>query len=59
MIKYTHYVALLDLVDLKVIVRLEGLGQFTNPITSSGIEPCNLRACRLMPVLRYWERQVC
>jgi hypothetical protein len=48
MINYTHYVALLDLVDLKVIVRLERLRQFTNPMSSSGIELCNLPACKLV-----------
>jgi hypothetical protein len=31
------------LVDPRTIVRLEGLGQFKNPMTSSGIEPVTLQ----------------
>jgi hypothetical protein len=29
--------------DPRAIVRLEGLGQLKNPMTSSGIEPANFR----------------
>jgi hypothetical protein len=32
-------------VDSRVIVRLEGLGELKNPLTSSGIEP----ACSIVP----------
>jgi hypothetical protein len=31
------------LVDLRAIVRLEGLGQLKNPMNLSGIEPANFR----------------
>jgi hypothetical protein len=34
-------------VDPSAIVRLEGLGQFKNPMTSSGIEPATLRLVAL------------
>jgi hypothetical protein len=30
-------------VDLRAIVRLEGLGELKNPMTSSGLEPVTLR----------------
>jgi hypothetical protein len=32
-------------VDPRAIVRLEGLGQLKNPMTSSGIEPATFQAC--------------
>jgi hypothetical protein len=30
-------------VDSKAIVKLEGLGKFKNPVTSSGLEPATFR----------------
>jgi hypothetical protein len=33
------------------LVRLEGLGELKNPLTSLRIEPCNLQACRIAPLV--------
>jgi hypothetical protein len=37
--EYSWYSFLLEAVDPRAIVRLEGLGQLKNPMTSSRIEP--------------------
>jgi hypothetical protein len=44
-------------VDLRAIVRLEGLRQLKNPMTSSGIEPATFRlvACCLNELQRSWK----
>jgi hypothetical protein len=36
-------------VDLRTIMRLEGLGQFKNPMTSSGFESATFRLVALVP----------
>jgi hypothetical protein len=36
-------------VDPRAIVRLEGLGQLKNPMTSSGIEPMSFWLCSIVP----------
>jgi hypothetical protein len=38
-------------IDPRVIVRLEGLGQLKNPMTSSGIEPATFRLVATLPIV--------
>jgi hypothetical protein len=41
--RFMVLISVRDLVDPQAIVRLEGLGQLKNPMTSSGIKPATFR----------------